>query len=212
MTTLPIFVSGLARCGTSLCMQMLQAADVPCLGEFPAFEPDCVGFNRSTAALLDTRGFAMKIIDPHVSKWPHRFNAKIIWLSRNVVQQAKSQVKFINLTENNSIPGQAWRAIAKSLKADRWKCVEWWNSCVTEPLFLSFEDLVGDPLTSSRRLAGFLDIAPDIQAMRECVLDRPIAVQKDMRIETALCRSVDVAQRYGTSRMMAARRILAVTV
>jgi hypothetical protein len=210
MTGLPIFVAGLARCGTSLCMQILHAAPVRCLGEFPAFEPDCVGVNRSTAALLGTGGFAMKIIDPQDSEWPQRFDAKIIWLKRDITQQAKSQVKMLNAF-GQPVPGQAWRAIAKTLKADKWPCVEWWNRCATTPLFLSFEELLSDPLTSARRIAEFMEMpGADIQAMRECVLDRNPECRKDMAIETALCQSVEVAQKYGTSNMMAARRILAV--
>ena len=33
-----LLVAGLGRCGTSLMMQMLAAAGLPCVGEFPAYE------------------------------------------------------------------------------------------------------------------------------------------------------------------------------
>lgn len=33
-----IFVSGLGRCGSSMTMQMLDAAGIPCIGDYPAYE------------------------------------------------------------------------------------------------------------------------------------------------------------------------------
>jgi hypothetical protein len=38
-----IVVAGLGRCGTSLVMQMLAAAGLPCVGSFPDFEDDRTG-------------------------------------------------------------------------------------------------------------------------------------------------------------------------
>jgi hypothetical protein len=209
MTELPIFVAGLARCGTSLMMQMLDAAGVPCLGDYPSFEPKCAGINRSVDALLSMqRGFAMKILDPFRDKWPERFDAKIIWLDRDTTQQAKPQVKFIGHCKGSPLPGQAWRPIAKKLKRDRFACVEWWNNCAKEPLFVSFENLLSDPLTESRRVLAYIEKPDgDIQAMRECVIPRKPECAKDMRMELSLCNADEVAERYGTSRMMAARRL-----
>ena len=182
-TDLPIMVAGLGRCGSSLVMQILSAAGLPCLGEYPSFECDAVNIGRDIPKLLSMRGTAMKILDPHQSEWPVRFDAKIIWLNRDPTNQAKSQIKFLRLASGMSIPGGAWRLIRSSLKVEKMDCCKWWNHCRTEPLFVSFEDLLLKPTRECMQIAAFVG-AEYSNALPDCVLKRSPTCAKDLSIES----------------------------
>ena len=61
-----ILILGLARSGTSLLMQMLEAGGYPCFGEGPGFEPcmpDDIPWN-------EVKGKAVKVLDPQYGKFP----------------------------------------------------------------------------------------------------------------------------------------------
>ena len=185
MTDSPILVAGLARCGTSLVMQMLNAAGVPCLGSYPDFEPQCVSLSRDVGALLNLRNVAFKIIDPelHEPEWP-KFDAKIIWLNRDPKEQAKSQVKMVRAMGGLTIPIGAWREVKKALIEDKHKCCRWWNRCTSEPLFLSFEDLVDLPLKTAFSITKYLGIDDGkAMAMAACAIPRDSRCAPDMSIE-----------------------------
>ncbi|MHB8286386.1 MAG: hypothetical protein ACYDD1_17175 [Caulobacteraceae bacterium] len=71
-----IIVSGLGRCGSSLTMQMLNAAGVHCVGSFPSFEgPECEAFQEgfiTAERWAAVAGRAVKLLDPHrrAIAWP----------------------------------------------------------------------------------------------------------------------------------------------
>lgn len=202
----PIFVAGMGRCGTSLVMQILHAGGIKCLGGFPAFEPECVGFDRDTRSLISQTGVAMKILDPQLSSWPEKFDAKIIWLNRDMREQSKSQIKFLQASTNAVIDSKAWRDVWKSLKIDKFKCVDWWNRCSTEPLFLSFEEVLSDPETSIRQIENFIGVK--LPNAESCVIRRSPKSRRDISLELALIRAEEVASMFGVSTYMAAKRIL----
>lgn len=189
MTKFPIIVAGMGRCGSSLLMQMLSSAGVKCLGEFPAFEPDETSMSRDPASLLKMGGTAMKILGPHrdAPKW-RRFDAKIIWLNRDVKEQARSQVKFLREVAGFNIPASSWRGMAASLKSDKWKCCDWWNRCNIEPLFVKFEDLILHPEQEARVISKFIGIDNRMYwpIMADCVIPRNPKCTDDMGIEMAL--------------------------
>lgn len=98
MTDRTIIIAGSGRCGSSLVMQMLYAANVPCIGTYPDFE------SADTLALLQkeggdfedaVRGKAVKILDPHRFRLPQLENVRVVWLNRNPAEQAKSAIKFM---------------------------------------------------------------------------------------------------------------------
>ena len=210
MTELPIFVAGLGRCGSSLVLQMLEAGGIPCLGPYPAFEPECVGLQRDPFELLKLRGVAAKIIDPeiHEKPWP-KFDAKIIWLNRNPKQQAKSQIKFACKLSGMEIPsGRSQISLmASALKRDKFKCCEWWNRCQTEPLFLSFEELLAKPSDCAANIVDFIG-AGELGEMVNCVVARKPECASGLDMEDALMQSAIVAERFGVSKPVALRRLL----
>jgi hypothetical protein len=189
-----ILVAGLGRCGSSLTMQMLQAAGVECLGDFPAFEPEEVGFSRRPHLLMAClSGRAAKILDPHrdIDQWPQRIDARVIWLDRDAREQAKSQLKFVRLMAGLDIPGQQWRAMRAGLLADRKRCQEWLDRCTPTPLVMRFEDILRSPITAAVEMASFLGLpAGSENAMAARVLQREPQCQPGLEIELKLCAEV----------------------
>ena len=94
MTKPAIIVAGLGRCGTSLMMQMLDAAGVPCLGAYPAYEPSTVCFENYPVEILTT-GRAMKVLDPHRINLPVLTDHVVLWMDRAAKHQASSMAKLI---------------------------------------------------------------------------------------------------------------------
>lgn len=181
---IPILVAGLGRCGSSLVMQMIEATGVPCFGEFPAFEPREVSIDeRSPQRLLEVP-MAMKILSPQLSKWPLSFEAKIIWLDRDVREQAKSQVKFLQMVAGAEIGGQAWRAIAKGLGDEKALCYRWLKRSTCEPLLMTFDEIVTNRLRSARRIAAYIGQG---DALRMSTIIRPRGVKCEPGMDIEMC-------------------------
>ena len=94
-----IMVAGLGRCGSSLVMQMLSAAGVPCIGTFPGFE--VLDHHRHRAddphawAAIAARK-AVKVLDPQLAPPPPGYAYRTIILQRDHAQQADSMLKLID--------------------------------------------------------------------------------------------------------------------
>lgn len=182
MSTASIAVAGLARCGTSLTMQMLAAAGIRTVGEWPAFEAD--GHHAGA-------GVAVKWLDPHRTPQPFR-RGVVIWLDRDPIQQAKSQAKL--LRELMGMDAD-WRPFVRSLGRERIlarRAIEPFRK-----LDLTFERLVLEPHYSAFKIATFLGRAgllldgatmPTVSKMAHCVRERPSGTScaPDMAMELAL--------------------------
>lgn len=150
-----IIVAGQGRCGTSLTMQMLDAAGVPCVGSFPAYETDASGIETfDPAHLAGLRGNAIKLIDPANLRVGDMPNHLVIWLDRNFREQAKSIAKFTGGGINRS----GMRILERSLRNDR----ERHRAVIGVPggapfLTLRFEDLIERPHMAAVSIASFLN-------------------------------------------------------
>lgn len=115
MTDRPIlFVAGLGRCGTTMTMQMLAAAGVPCAGTAPAYEDIPVTRSRVDHDWLAKQGGkAVKWIDP-TQTLIRRTDDAAIFLSRDPEQQARSQLKLIGLRSDRNTR----RILKRSLESD----------------------------------------------------------------------------------------------
>jgi hypothetical protein len=151
-----IAIAGLARCGTSLTMQMLQAAGIPCIGDWPAFEVDEVNHRPINPTWLARfPGHAFKWLDPHLSPMPETVPRIIIWLDRDPVQQAKSQAKFTTELAGFVPPNRAhMRRWAASLRTDRTEVLRGLAGYLK--LIVRFEDLIDHPERVARSYAMFL--------------------------------------------------------
>lgn len=173
-----IVVCGLARCGTSLVMKMLHRGGIE-----PLCDPESLGtgyeYNTvlslptNTAALNGAEGKAVKILDPHRLQPPSGPSYAFILLTRDFREQSKSHVKFIKALGVPVMKGAAKR-IERSLREDlpavRRLLASYPNSRL---LALTFEQILEDPLGSSRLLDDFL-ARPDFDMLKaaQCVLKR----------------------------------------
>lgn len=152
-----IVVAGMGRCGTSLTMQMLSAAGVPCVGTWPGFETDAssvTGFDATEFSGLSD--CAIKLIDPANLAVGDMPNHVVIWLDRDPRQQAKSQAKLLGAM-GFKIDRSGVRAIEGDLRRSRNKHraavgVPGGCDCFT----VKFENLIQNSRTEAELLAMFL--------------------------------------------------------
>jgi hypothetical protein len=185
-----IVVAGLARCGTSVTMQMLHAGGVPCIGEWPAFEVgDVNGAPVDPAFMARYPGHALKVLDPHRTKLPPLASGGVlIWLDRDPVEQARSQAKFVHLMTGVPVPNRAhMRSWTAGLRSDRVPALAQFGGW--PKLLLDFEQIVTDPRRAARSIATRLE--PwwpnlDAERMADQVRPRPPACAPDLAMELRL--------------------------
>ena len=185
-----LFVTGLGRCGTSMVMQMLHAAGVPCAGTPPAFEdipvtPRGVDHNW----LARQGGRAVKWIDPTVTdlrRPPGMHSA--VFLARDPRQQALSQLKLLGVRHDRNTR----RAMKKEIEADTVRAhviVDRQFPCV---LSLYFESILRSPsraaaaLSTHCRVLGLL--FDNVEAAARVPLPRSPLCAPDLAIEHAAIR------------------------
>lgn len=188
-----VLVSGLGRCGSSLVMQMLEAAGVPTTGEYPGFEAPEANHRAIDAVWLRSKaGHAIKWLDPHLTPLPNDAQAVSIWLDRDFDEQASSQAKFACLLVGVPKPTrQHRRAWAAGLRRDRdlaMREVLKTRQCLS----LSFERLIHQPLATAKAIAEFLSPwfgALDVARMASVVIPRSITCEPGLDIEVRLVES-----------------------
>lgn len=161
-----IIVSGLGRCGTSLVMQMLDSGGVLTTGQWPAYE--CAETMGDTAThhawLRSIEGRAAKLLDPHRCSPPRDLPALVIWLDRDVDQQAQSQIKFTEMLCGVSRPSRMRRRqLASLLTTERCAALAALDGPDRRRLMLRFEHLVEAPYEAAQMIAGFLKLQAEVQ-------------------------------------------------
>lgn len=155
-----IVVAGMGRCGTSLMMQMLASAGVPCVGSWPAYETEASMIGVFDAASFACRSNeAIKLIDPANLPVGDMPNHLVIWLDRNPREQAKSQVKFMSLV---GLTPQSNRAASRLVEADLRKSRDRHRARIGVPggcpaLTVQFENLIETPHATAGEIVQFLD-------------------------------------------------------
>lgn len=177
MSALPrVIVTGLGRCGSSLTMQMLAAGGLRALGKHPTYEVPQAMLGSLTRDWLDQQqNCAIKILDPHrlaesVLNLPGQ---RIIWLDRNLEQQALSQVKFMRVVLEVPLNRKGVRGIESTLRQDTGRCHRLLSMVSVPVLRLRFEHLVTHPAGAAETIAAFLaPLRLDIGAMARTVVPR----------------------------------------
>ncbi len=194
-----ILVCGFGRCGSSLTMQMLSAGGLGVAGEAPSFEPDELRpraemRNRIDATWLDAqRGRAVKLLDPQRYILPPG-NYRAIWLSRDAIEQARSQAKFAYMLLGLPRSRGQVRALARSYRSDRPRAIATLRVAGAEIFEVAFEALVGSGRReTARALAEFIGADLDIDRMAAAVLPRGLECQPGLDIELALIRRAERA-------------------
>lgn len=151
-------VCGLPRSGTSLMMQILEAAGIPCAGDYPAFEPD--GYHPPTDDLLDLiPGGAFKLLDPHRHPLPIGRRYQFIFMTRSRRQQSISMVKimrFAKAIRSGPIPDERMDAMRESIAAEEALALAELEKHGAPLLKVRFEDLIERTSPTVWRIADFL--------------------------------------------------------
>ncbi|WP_428031536.1 hypothetical protein [Ancylobacter sp.] len=179
-----IFVAGLGRCGTTMVMTMLDRGGFP-LGDGP---PDYEQYTPmrpgiiSREALEPFRGLALKWIDPTLATLPPGVKARTIWLERDSIEQARSQLKLLGRKASR----RQVRALASSIRADAVKTRQIVDR-LGPVLPMSFERILAAPIIETARIHGFLGRL-DIARASAAVLRRSATCAPDLIVEARLMR------------------------
>jgi len=169
-----VVVSGLPRSGTSLMMQMLEAAGVSplCDDHRPPDESNPRGYyeleavratgrNASWVALAPGR--AVKVIHMLLEKLPRDRRYQVIVMERNLDEVLASQERMLERLGENVAPGDPARlaAIFERQLAAAKKLLD--EEACFERLSVPYADLIREPSSWARKIIGFLnlDAAPD---------------------------------------------------
>lgn len=175
-----IIIGGLGRCGSTLLMQMLSSVDVPTVGFHPDWE--CM----ETQHLLEydpwaweasVRGKAVKVLDAHRWTMPPIANARLIWLSRDADEQAKSMLKLLQaMFAGIDASRSSRRQLAKSIRFDTAlarKALMVACGLDVPVLGLTFETILSQPKFVAGQIAEYLGLGEgDEQVMAAQVLKR----------------------------------------
>jgi len=177
-----LVVAGLGRCGTSMLMQMLSRGGVPCVGEWPAFEPEEA--QAPTAAFIAScAGKAVKVLDPQRVGLPG--DVRVIWLDRDHAQQAKSHAKFMQMLMGAHVDRDGRRKLAAGMVRDTREAMDVIGS---RPLArMRFEEVLKSPRSAAQLLAEFSRHSGfDVDAAAAAVHPRSPACAPGLDMELSL--------------------------
>ncbi len=171
-------VSGLPRSGTSMMMQMLNAANVPIFmdDEREADENNQKGYfeHKAVKALARDKSWlslatnkAVKIVAPLLVHLPGNYHYKVIFMERDIHEILSSQQKMLvrmgKKTSQDTLPLKLLSSYEKVLRdAKEWSL----RSPNVEILFVSYADAVQNPFMAALRVSDFLGggLAPEQMA------------------------------------------------
>lgn len=188
-----IIISGLGRCGSSLTMQMLNAAGIPCNGKYPAFEDDRGSLSSPDPKWLkNQQGRATKILLPYMYPFLPG-NYKFIWVDRTPIEQAKSQAKFAHMFVQQEKTREDLASNIKmffhAYEKDKKRSFKTMKK-LGLILPITFEDLIMSPEKTAKQICDFLNI-PFKQEMVDVVISRSPEATLNMDIELKQVREAD---------------------
>lgn len=195
-------VTGVARSGTSLMMQMLK------VGGLEPFSDSESGHSHETRLIFDAPdwswldlvdGCAVKFLDPHrYMPLPAGPQYRFILMRRDPTQQALSIEKFARALLPG-VPAGDVRMIAASIKSDI-KKIRSHLRTRGRVLEVHFEKLLEDPVTVAQKVVDFCegDVADVAPFMAGFVLDRPPECLPGL-LETHLETFFELADKAGVA-------------
>jgi len=173
-----VVVAGLGRCGSSLMMRMLHAGGVPVYCDnYASYETTKIqGLPTNWTWLNETKGKAIKVLDPHQWKLHPSLNYKIIWLYRNTTEQAKSALKLLVETRTIATYNRAKvREMAQVYEKDMRLANRSLVALNSELLKISFEELITSAKATSKKVEDFLGLNLNLEKMVSQVKPRTTA-------------------------------------
>lgn len=169
-----IAVTGSTRCGTTLLMRMLNAGGIPAYAEnLVSFEtPRIFDLPADSSWLSECEGHAVKLLEPLYLLPLPRLEWRFILMRRNPREQARSQIKFMNML-GTPVPDSALEPLIASLRADLPKMRKTLGR-YGPVLDVSFEEVLERPLETAYRVEKFVGKrnALDTNAMAAQVIAR----------------------------------------
>ncbi len=170
-----IVVAGQGRCGTSLVMRMLQTAGIELYyTQENSFETEeMMELAAGKSAWLDgVEGKAVKILLPVLNKLPNGRQYRIIYLTRNKEQQAKSMIKMMDSILGRHGHNTKLKNVKNGITRDDIASIQYLQSVSKDVVVMSFEELIADPLRASTRLSAFLMKSLPVEQMAGVVIKR----------------------------------------
>lgn len=184
-------------------MQMLAAGGMKCAGDFPAYEPPETNHGAMPEGWLwQWRGAAVKLLDPHYSPVEKGIPCAVIWMSRNLKQQAKSQIKFAMAMmgrEATYSRAQVY-AMRDALQKETKEALRGLDGFPV--LYLQFEKLLADSFQTAREIISFLGgyslgLELDARKMSAAILKRDAECADGLDVELELVRRVPRLKKLG---------------
>lgn len=188
-------VCGFGRCGSSMTMQMLAAGGLPPVSGSSPGALELTDIRRAWHVRLPGR--AVKLLEsiarPDLGIPPCRTGWRFVWLDRDPVQQAWSQVKMIqtlapatgiSLTDD---PHLAASKLAASYREARPMLLRRLNSYGPVTV-MRYEDVLADPHVGAVLLRDRVWRWLDVDAAAAVVHDRDGRCRPDMAVEAAHVR------------------------
>jgi hypothetical protein len=170
-----VVVSGLPRSGTSLLMQMLKAGGLPVLtdGLRVADEDNPRGYfewepakrlPREPELIRMAEGKAVKIVSSLLWALPPGYEYRVLYMERPLAEVAASQVAMIR-RHGGAAPLEG-EALVRALAAHQQQVLALVRQIPGVALCtVRYHDVLADPFQQARRIADFLGMPLDCEAM-----------------------------------------------
>jgi tetratricopeptide (TPR) repeat protein len=185
-------VSGLPRSGTSLMMQILEAAGVPPFtdNKRQADESNCKGYyeHDKVSSLLsdpdrswikEAKGTAIKVVVPLLAGLPRKLRKpdseseplhyRVLFMERDMEEILQSQDTMLQRLGKSRPASEKSADISKAYRQQERHAKTWCASLGVHAMSVSFETLVNHPDQILPQVAGFLSVADKLPAMRACI-------------------------------------------
>jgi len=185
VTDYAIGVCGFGRCGSTMLMTMLVAGGCPPgNAQHPPYEGD-LGVLHDGRPLA---GACVKLLDsvayygvPDAPAW------RFVWLDRDPIQQARSQVKLLRAVAPGIVDGDPTAQFASSYHRDRMPTISAYRDH-GEVLVLRYERILLDPQAAAWTLRDKVWPTLDVDAAARVVHSRSGRCRPDLAVEAALTR------------------------
>lgn len=177
-----IIVSGLPRSGTSMMMQMLDAAGLPIFtdNERTADESNPKGYyeHKAVKSLMhdaswvkETPGKVVKVISHLLFYLPARYTYKIIFIDRDLKEVVMSQHAMLVRNGKKGVKEDAYPMNIETQFAQNLKKVKAWEKIHqnVQVLHINHADVLTKPFEVAEKIAGFLGKQLDISKMVQVV-------------------------------------------
>ena len=185
-------VSGLPRSGTSLMMQILEAAGVPPFtdNKRQADESNRKGYyeHGKVASLLsdsdkfwirEAKGTAIKVVVPLLASLPRKLRKpnsepeplhyRLLFMERDMQEILQSQDSMLQRLGKSRPAREKAADISKAYRQQERQAKSWCLNLGVHAMSVSFEGLVRHPDQILPQVAGFLGIVNKLSAMRACI-------------------------------------------